>query len=62
MQKSSESFAGLQSEAEPQRLTAAGIYFPRKWERNAPGMFEEDGSCKEEIRSLEDINNLRVQT
>lgn len=62
MQKNPESFAGPQSGAEPPRLTAAGIYFPRKWERNAPGTFEEDGSCEGEIRSLEDINDLRVQT
>lgn len=61
-QKNPESFAGPQSGAELPRLTAAGIYFPRKWERNAPGTFEEDDSCEGEIRSLEDINDLRVQT
>lgn len=48
--------------SDPVRLTAPGIYFPRKWERNTSGTFEEDGSCEEEIRSLEDINDLGVQT
>lgn len=47
---------------DPLRPTATGIYFPKKWERNAPGTFEEDSSCEGEIRSLEDINDLEVQT
>lgn len=60
--KSPESSAGLRSGADLLGLTATGTYFPRKWEQNVPGTFEEDGSCEGEIRSLEDINDLEVQT